>query len=285
MGSTSLKQHTLQIVKGLWLLVVLAGGVYYVSAQYDTLIQNIQSIDPIYALISLLFISIGRVFSTQLAIEAVALMDWRPSFRVMFKIFWVAEPGKYIPGGIWHLVGRAASYRASGLALPDVGRALFIENIWLAISSSLFGSVVLVFFSEHPLRIVGSLLLLILWISLLLLLAKTQKKDIQIGSLFALQVGIGVCFGASYAALVPIEPTIQHIGFVMGAFCISWLIGFITPFALGGIGTREAVLIPLTAAILPADVAILFAGIHRLFWTGIELTYAFIALILERYTE
>ena len=66
---------------------------------------------------------------------------------------------------------------------------------------------------------------------------------------------------------------------IIGAFIISWLVGFVSLFAPSGLGIREAVLVSLLLPVLSANDSAIFALIHRILWIGVELIFTLIAWI------
>ena len=47
----------------------------------------------------------------------------------MFAISALSQLAEYLPGSIWHFVGRAGFYHAGRLPLRAVTRAMVIENL------------------------------------------------------------------------------------------------------------------------------------------------------------
>mgnify|MGYP007090168503 CR=1 FL=1 len=61
------------------------------------------------------------------------------------------------------------------------------------------------------------------------------------------------------------------MGLAIGAFSVSWAIGYSTVFAPGGIGIREIVLTALLGNFFPVQQIVTYAAVHRLLWTGAEV--------------
>ena len=55
-----------------------------------------------------------------------------------------------------------------------------------------------------------------------------------------------------------------QVSILIGAFLLSWILGFIVPGAPGGIGVREAALTLFVGAYFPTDIALFGIVIYRL---------------------
>ncbi len=88
--------------------------------------------------------------------------------------------------------------------------------------------------------------------------------------------------GAIYLAVltqilnVPLNGRLLFI--VIGAYQLSWLLGFIMPGAPGGVGIRETVIVVLLAQYVPQDPVLLAIVMYRI----INIVGDFIALLLNR---
>lgn len=70
--------------------------------------------------------------------------------------------------------------------------------------------------------------------------------------------------------------------FVVGAYCLSWVVGFLVPFAPAGLGVRELVLTLAFAPFLDSQTVVLLAGINRLLYFLLEVLLAMASFLLLR---
>lgn len=173
---------------------------------------------------------------------------------------------KYLPGNVFHYVGRAAVARADGISLPDVTRSIALETILAALVSLALGIPAAV----SMLRRLEVTLLstvprgaTIVWISVATLLGlaallaiRSRRADLgavggapvatlargTVASALGYLVtgATGFWFAKSLGALPP--GASSALGFV-SASALAWLAGFVVPGAPGGLGVREAVLL------------------------------------------
>jgi uncharacterized membrane protein YbhN (UPF0104 family) len=73
--------------------------------------------------------------------------------------------------------------------------------------------------------------------------------------------------------------TVSQVGLFAAIFAISWLVGFFTPFAPGGLGVREGIMVLAFAALgIPVGITVILAALSRvliifedLFWAPVGM--------------
>jgi hypothetical protein len=292
----SLRERVWRTVKALWLLVVLGVAAYYFVAHFDELRAGIRAFSIPFVLLSALILSLGKLLLVEVSRRSIDRTAWRPTFQEMFCINSLTQLAKYIPGGIWHFVGRLGAYRASGLGVKKASRAMIVENIWLVLSAAMVG--VALSFSYVANKIFGFtrvdlrslqlptiLILVMVWVVALWLIERFRsgaaaQRLLRTTEDLVLQISIWVLIGGSFLALRAQAENLALLGLVVGSFCLSWAVGYLTVFAPGGLGAREAVLVGVLATIAPAQDTIIWAAVHRIIWVGVELLLGGIAAVL-----
>ena len=172
-----------------------------------------------------------------------------------FKAFWIHSkrlPAKYLPGGIWHTVARAADYHQHGFEPRYVGSYLLIENLIIAaITLAIGGSLVISLLNDSlwvsivAMLIFGSLCVILLLPLLInkhiLPIQVTLLKLPYFSGVFCLLIYWIIAAGA-FICFLQAFPAINLIGSYLitgGVYIFSWGIGFITIFAPQGIGISE----------------------------------------------
>lgn len=271
----------LRLLKWLWLVLVLGAVARYLWAHWDEIGPQLRTIAlPRLGLAVTLLIA-SKLLLVILSQRSVALAGHTIPYRRMFTINALSQLAKYLPGGIWHFVGRAGYYHTDGLPLRAVTQAMIVENLWLVFSAFMTGvSGLLLYYADGwRLAVVLAGLIAVWWAVLWLIrLRFSGQRDwrASLGTL-GFQALIWVLVGASLWALLPSLDGWRSGGLAMGAFCISWVIGYVALFAPGGIGVREAAMTALLAPVLPAQDALLYAAIHRFLWVASELVLGLVA--------
>lgn len=269
------KALLLNIIKWLWMAAVLAAFAVYLWQNFSDILENLSRISPLLLILSLLIAMLGRLCFIGLSSEVLTLQGYPQSFRSVFYLAATSELGKYLPGGVWHLLGRAAYYRVLGLSPATISRALIQENAWQLLSAGMIGSFFLIMaYTGNFLAIIA---LLMCW--QLILYFFVQKAALwRISAQILLHSLIWLLFAYSFTMLLP---TLDTFGFLlsMSAFCLSWVLGYLIIFAPGGLGVREAAIVAFLAPIMPPEQAIVYALVHRLLWILIELIFGLIAWV------
>ncbi len=280
-----INRRILQIAKVIWFVIVIAAAGYYLISHFSTLAQYIQSIKTIKVILSLLLLLTGKFILAILSGYSLLGQPWQPGFKEMIYINSLTQLAKYIPGGIWQYVGRFGLYQAKGLAKIQSGRVILVENVWLLVSAVFVGAITGYEFILHWLKVTITPGILVGWIAALMALwllalwlinrfSGLEKRTIpwMISRLMVFQGLAWLCIGLSFWILLPDSySTFQILWPSIGAYCCSWAIGFVTIFAPGGIGVREATLALMLAAYMPTESGVIYGTFNRLIWVIVEL--------------
>jgi uncharacterized membrane protein YbhN (UPF0104 family) len=294
------KTKFLSIIKIVWLLAVILGGIFYFVRNYAIVIDYIHTIDVQKLLISFLLIIGMRILQTLLVQRSLVLADWNLDFEQVFSLVSISQLGKYIPGGVWQFVARFTAYRENQLSYKNIGKAFLIENVWL-VFGSFFVGVYLVFLGKPAfllklfgfyqltnIHIIIASLSLLLWIIVLFAIEYGVKSETRKpSSLVALkqfisQTSMWFLLGASFSCLFNNIGNLNDFLFITGVFVLSFLAGYIVVFAPGGIGVREYIAVMLLSFMFSSTEIGFFAIVHRLLYTLAEFLLAGISLILNR---
>lgn len=223
----------------------------------------------------------------------------RVGYRVAYELNYVSGLGKYVPGGVWHVVGRFALADTLGVRKRSVVVMTVFENalgvvsgviaavlgiglsvsvtlglpVWLAPAVAVLSLVVL-----HP-AIFGRIMAL----GLRLGGAEEELPELSFWrtlGLVAYRVAGWFVAGLAlmlYTRGVSVDPA-GSIGLYTGAFAAASVFGLLVLFAPGGIGVREAALTALLTPALGPGVAGTVGLTSRLWTTGVELALSAIAL-------
>lgn len=168
------------------------------------------------------------------------------------KIHFEYLPARYVPGGIWHTVGRVAAFRKLGLDAVDLSTFVILENaLALALAFTLGGAGIAATRGTDTWGLIGMLGFLggiTLVIALPLLL---RLKVFRVRTNLPAKLYIGVVALASLYWLIAAAAFIAYVGAYSAlsaqlspletgaAYLFSWGIGFLAVFAPQGIGVFE----------------------------------------------
>jgi hypothetical protein len=216
--------------------------------------------------------------------------------------FFVGQLGKYVPGGIWPIVGQAE------LAHRDrTPRSLAYSSTAMSMVAMLFGAtataVIAGLVSPAGSRVVPILLGLGVLVGLLALAApavrrwlhrladRLTRRELRLpeaawfAALVARYVPAWVLFsGMNVFCVQALGGTLDAslVVTLIYATCVSWIAGFVIIGLPGGLGVREAVFISLMTAPLGAGLAVSVAVISRVVSVAVDLLGAAISVPVSR---
>ena len=300
-------KHTLKI----FLIAII---LYFVGIQLSNnidVIKNYQwSIDPLWIIISIIAHLITLLSFSKVWCFLISGFGYNVPLKYAFKISYITNLGRYIPGKIWPIFGMA--YYAKKIKIPEqTAIASWTIAMLFALPSAFFvvfaGMLIKPGFVEFLLpeeykaifyifalfTFFASLILIIKpktvfkLYNLLLRLLKKSKVNFKLSPLLALKIFLGysVCwifYGISfYFLLKSLGPTIGiDIFQPIIIFVLAYQIGYLAFFAPGGIGVRELVLTKGLASFF-GDVAIGVSIVARIWNLIVEIISALIALIIK----
>ena len=189
-------------------------------------------------------------------------MDSRLEKREYLHIHMVSALARYIPGGIWNIVGKAYMCTEKGVEKSATTASMILEYVFQILSSGLF----LLFFLPvliqeflTPILTAGFILITILiliflpWIVRIgiKILGKVFREDLSgmqiknryVYQILAQYVGVWLFTGFGLIVLVRAFENISWLQglYLMLSYPISWVAGFLSP-SPNGMGVREGVL-------------------------------------------
>lgn len=235
--------------------------------------------------ISAMALVAGKLLLAVSARHAVQSQGWRPQYMPLLAMVSLSQMGKYLPGGIWHFVGRAAMYSAHGLRPAAIAKGMMLENGWQWGAALLVGAVFMLYSSYEYLHVsatrsvavlvCGAASALLWWIAF----RWTWRRFAAVAGtdplrnpwrVLLLQGAAWACLGISFGVLFPMPSTFDDFMLAIGAFALAAVAGFLVPIAPAGLGVREVVLVALLARVLTAEQAAICAAVSRFIWLVVE---------------
>lgn len=195
---------------------------------------------------------------------------------------------KYIPGNVFQYIGRNELAIRKNLKHSEVGMATIFDVATNLLAAAILGCV---FYFDGFKRVLAQfgakiamvlviagiavlLILVIVWIKKRALIMKYVSLLKSRDNLFMILANL--CFYAlnmfvnaalyivTLICILNMELHISDIYVLMGAFMLSWIVGFIVPGAPGGIGIREFIITLLVPADIDAQMILFGIVVYRL---------------------
>lgn len=243
-------------------------------------------------------------FALTLVHLLLGALGWRMAVRHLggaldlrrgMRVYFLSNLGRYLPGSLWYAAGRAYLGRREDVPPALVATSLALEVALILVSGALLSALALPSFLAGW----GGLYLLAAMVAsglaalhprpmnfLLGLLARLLHRPEGVGSVAGYPVGLlavyflvwAVAGAAFFLLLDSVYPVpFARLPTVAAVYAASWIVGFLTPFAPGGLGVREGALALLLGRYVPLPVATAAALLSRLWLTLGEAVWVAVA--------
>ena len=281
--------------------------------------KNWNSITPIFSFKDTWpFILYSAIFYTFLFLlitfawkKIVTSLNGKITFKNSFTIYGRSNISKYIPGNVFHFVGRGLLSREIGISTDVVLNGIFLEALLLVIATGviavpsliIYGTEKISFLSTNRLIfiiVVITLLLIIIvgcikfipslknWLIKRNILVDTEKINFKTLAVSSTVVIVIYFFYYGSVSLILFYLSnyfwslqLHQFFIFLGAYSLGWLLGFITPGAPGGLGVREAVITGFLTPSLGAPRALVIALVFRLITIFGDFLFFLVAYLIS----
>lgn len=221
-------------------------------------------------------------------------MEKGPGRREYLNAHMVSALARYIPGGIWSIVGKAYFCNQQGVSAQATSVSIILEYVFQIASSGLFFVVLLPFILKTGMQEWMAAAIVVLMIVILIILpfcinlgirilSAILKKDcgnIKLKRSFVYEIlaryaGAWIVTGIGLIALVSAFSKVDFLQAVVLvlSYPVSWVVGFLSP-SPNGMGIREAILRILLGDSQAHELVLLIVVTTRL-WTILGEIVAF----------
>jgi uncharacterized membrane protein YbhN (UPF0104 family) len=287
------------LAKWTWFALILVFALLYALDNKSIIVDNWARLSFLSISISTLLIVVAKLALAETMGIALRRVGFSLPFQDRQKLYNSTQIAKYIPGSVWQFLSRAAILRERGLDVTSIRDALFMEVIWIIITASAVGLLVLPSWrfkfsglinsdSNPGVVLLVCIIPFIIVIFILLLYARrTQRFIAWIHRLLpprnALIIQVFTWFGLGLSFWVLLLPYSQYnppLIAVTGIYASAWVVGFLVPFAPAGLGIREAILVlGLSHFSLGGDLGVFLASLHRILYFFVEVILAILSFL------
>lgn len=269
--------------------------VAYVAVENIARIRDLgRQVDPLtfgIALLGVVALSFGSLM-LQICAWMVLIRGAGESSAPTRNAIWLfgrTAVGKYLPGNVFHYLGR----QVLGMDLGYTQRGIFAASIAEAavvVAASCTVAVAAIITAGSAFQAKGTTAALIVgillplgallgsrvasrqrYLSWLTPLARMSSK--AWAGAYVLYVAFVISGAAAFIAMLTVlwdAPSLASLSLVLAAYGASYVIGFLTPGAPGGIGVREALLVIFLAPEIEQSAVVFAAILHRLGSIAVE---------------
>jgi hypothetical protein len=239
------KSVALIYIKRIWIVSISIAVFWYIAIHWADIFFTCSQISNKNILLSLIFILVGKFLCVYLVYLSLILQcQFYPVTRIA-NWYSSADMGKYLPGGIWPIVGRMAAYKKS-MRTEVAIKAFLIETIFIIVIPIIFA---LCFVASSPafghslLAIILSILFFVATLIVVFVvghqtLSAARKNFIFIKIIISQSICWIVLFPLSLYLLM--NESVNYFEVIV-AFDAGFAVGQLAIFAPSGVGVREVV--------------------------------------------
>lgn len=242
--------------KALYTPVTLVFILYFSWSNRELLSKMFSVVDPVKIIVAIalwLLLHLLAPFSPKLIFKSMGL---RFRYFDLLNIHISRLPARYLPGGIWHTVGRLSDYHSSGITKRQLAIFALIETLFPCVITLLIGGGYLWIAGKHTTHVISNAAGTLACISFLITTCLPYLLKNKCYSLldstflfnYILLVMTSITFWiiASisfifYYSSVSIDTSRMLWLDIAATYIFSWAIGYISIFAPQGIGVFEVV--------------------------------------------
>lgn len=293
-------------------VAIIAALVYFIGDRVADNWTQIREYDwkikPLPLVASLIVMNLALFLMSAVLRDIFGLFSREIPIRKAYKIAYLAQLGRYIPGKVWQVFGMVYLAGKEGIGKAEALTSFAMAQLFATPPAVLVVWLYIVFGDTPGLELLNLTWLYVVvgavcvasfafayrpqWVSAAVnrILARLGRESIRIESgkkggsriLFIYLVG-WITYGlAFYLFLISVSsfPPDRFIE-AAGAFCAAYLIGYWSILTPGGIGVREAVMVLLLEPFFPPGVAAAVAAFARLWSIVGELIASGVALKIK----
>lgn len=261
-GSCQSKFKMQKIIKILIPLAVLLFLVWTISKNWPLIWNQISAANPIIIFLSMVFLGLTYLGGAYLWFLILKYFSKKVEFREVFRIFIVSNFGRFLPGVALHYIARVYLSKSLGLNISERVSAVVLEAYYTlagGVIVSLLALPIAVKFVAVPgllYTVAAGLLIVIIaapprfafiLASKLPLLGKHVPVEVektaalQHFKLIGMSVGLFLVYAVAFNILVSAFAGnyLPGLSETAGLLSASWVIGFLTPIAPGGLGVSD----------------------------------------------
>ena len=277
-------------------------GVAFVTrtliSKWDEVSDSFSQVDAINLVLSL-FLGLAAMTSIGWTwVTMIVARSHNVRHRNAMAWYFTGQLGKYVPGGIWPIVGRAElavrngiprldAYASTGLSLVttyaaavvtiSIGAAATTGHRLIAVLIAIGLMVAYAAFSQPSLRAV-----IIRVATRVSSSASSLTDPKRLARLTVLHVPAWILMSLSTSVTATAFGAKISIADMLFITTTSWLAGFVVVGVPGGIGVREAVFTSLAGGIIGTPMAVSLALMSRVVFITVDLTGALVSSVISR---
>lgn len=294
-----------RIIQSLGAIIAVAGVVFVARelvTSWDEVREAVAGANPVLLMSALAVGSCGMLIIGLGWRRWLAVLGARRPARETLHWYYVGQLGKYVPGGIWPVIGRGEMARRGGVA-PSVGYSSTVLSLGITYLAAILAvAVALVAGAAGGDGVLWQPIVVLLPLGMLALhprvvatvlqvARRVSKRELNLpvpswstsAGLLLWHVPAWIAVGsATWLVAVALDTTTPDFRNILFATVLSWVVGFLVVPAPGGIGVREAVFVAAATSLSGLGVAAAVAVVARVIFILVDLIGAGVSTAVSR---
>lgn len=290
--------------KLLFVLAMVALGIYAVTSQWSDFSRGIDQLGVVAAIEALAFVVLGLVLNLETWRGLLAAAGSKLPVRASARIFFIGQLGKYVPGSVWPVLAQmelGRTYKVPRQRSATTAMLAMMVGLTSGLLATLIG---LPFMAGGSARTYWWVFLFIppLLVCLhpkvlnpviaygLKLMRKPEPETPLTGRVIGTAIAINLASWFSYGLQIWVltarlgQHGVHAMLAAVGAYSLAWCVGFLIVLAPAGAGIRELILIAELGPLVGTGAATAIALVSRGLTILADLAGAGVAALLGRGT-
>lgn len=280
---------TRRIAALLWVIILFGALSTYLSRNSSAFLSSIDATSPGQLLLSFVLVLVGK-YLLAATFGAVAVRHGvELSSLDEQRIYHESQLAKYLPGAVWQFAAKGVRLKVAGATPRNAAAIIAVEQIWIVGGAAVIGSAIAVIASAFGFRygvlsrplpeggftvteITFALLAMLSALVTVGLMRRRVFPDLSeavriLGAWSAISISFAVL---GFGIIADTVDFVTLIGLAAG-FMLAYVGGFLAPFAPGGIGVREGLVVVLFAPMVGLDAGVAIGLIARAVYVSAEI--------------
>lgn len=244
----------LRVAKRIFLPIAFAFLTYFAWESRELLVNVVRNARPLALALAVLAWMLMHALAPLFSMLIFRARKVPLSYKTAARIHIANLPARYVPGGIWHTVGRIAGFRDMDIGQRDISIFVFLENLLAVCVAFVIGGSLLAanrgldgWGQIAALSAVGGAVLLLASPFILSLRVIQGDDRFPTRDFVAVTIVTGISWCVAATAFVIYLSAFPGLALqaapleTAGTYLFSWGVGFISIFAPQGIGVFEVV--------------------------------------------
>jgi hypothetical protein len=244
----------LRVAKRIFLPIALTFLAYFAWESRELLVDVVRNANPLMLAVAVLVWMLMNAVAPLFSMLIFRARNVPLSYKTAARVHIANLPARYIPGGIWHTVGRIGSFRDLDIGKRDISIFVFLENTLAVCVAFVIGGSLLAAIrgldgwgQVAALSAVGGAVLLLASPFILSLRVIQGGKRFPTSDFVTVMIVTAISWCVAATAFVIYLSAFPGLRLqaapleTAGTYLFSWGVGFISIFAPQGIGVFEVV--------------------------------------------